>query len=104
MKPRKELPLAVQVENLELANQTLKNYIQTLEEKIANYEKVLQHCPRYRAEQQLEEEDWEDDDDFDDSDDFDDFDDFEDEDDFDEDFDDDFDDDFDEDFDDYEDE
>ena len=87
MKPRKELPLAVQVENLELANQTLKNYIQTLEEKIANYEKVLQHCPRYRAEQRLEEEDWEDEDEFED---------FEDEDDFDEDFD--------EDFDDYEDE
>ena len=83
MKPRKELPLAVQVENLELANQTLKNYIQTLEEKIANYEKVLQHCPRYRAEQRLEEEDWEDEDEFED---------FEDEDDFDEDFDDDFDD------------
>ena len=86
MKPRKELPLAVQVENLELANQTLKNYIQTLEEKIANYEKVLQHCPRYRAEQQLEADNWEDEDEFDD------FDDFEDEDDFDEDFDDDFDD------------
>ena len=100
MKPRKELPLAVQVENLELANQTLKNYIQTLEEKIAKYEKVLQHCPRYRAEKRLEEEDWEGedefDDEFDDLDDFDDFDDFEDEDDFDEDFD--------EDFDDYEDE
>ena len=91
MKPRKELPWAVQVENLELANQTLKNYIQTLEEKIANYEKVLQHCPRYRAEQRLEEEDWEDEDEFED---------FEDEDDFDEDFDDDFD----NDFDDYEDE
>ena len=90
MKPRKELPLAVQVENLELANQTLKNYIQTLEEKIANYEKVLQHCPRYRAEQQLEADHWEDEDDFSDSDDFDDFDDFED--------------DFNNDFDDYEDE
>lgn len=95
MKPRKELPLAVQVENLELANQTLKNYIQTLEKKISNYEKVLQHCPRYRAEQRLEADHWEDDDDFDDE-----FEDFEDEDDFDEDFDDDFD----EDFDDYEDE
>ena len=83
MKPRKELPLAVQVENLELANQTLKNYIQTLEEKIANYEKVLQHCPRYRAEQRLEADNWEDEDDFDDE-----FDDFDDEDDFDEDFDD----------------
>ena len=92
MKPRKELPLAVQVENLELANQTLKNYIQTLEEKITNYEKVLQNCPRYRAEQRLEADHWEDEDDFSDSDDFDDFDDFEDEDDFDEDFDDDFDD------------
>lgn len=86
MKPRKELPLAVQVENLELANQTLKNYIHTLEEKIANYEIVLQHCPRFRAEQHLEEEDWEDEDEFDDFDDFeddvdfeDDFDDYEDE-------------------------
>lgn len=86
MKQRKELPLAVQVENLELANQTLKNYIHTLEEKIANYEKVLQHCPRFRAEQHLEEEDWEDEDEFDDFDDFeddvdfeDDFDDYEDE-------------------------
>ena len=97
MKPRKKLPLAVQVENLELANQTLKNYIQTLEEKIANYEKVLQHCPRFRAEQQLEADNWEDDDDFNDPDDFEDFDD-------EDDFDDDFDGDFDEDFDDYEDE
>lgn len=86
MKPRKELPLAIQVENLELANQTLKNYIQTLEEKVSKYEKVLQHCPRFRAEQQLEEEDWEDEDEFDDFDDFeddvdfeDDFDDYEDE-------------------------
>ena len=84
--------MAVQVENQELANQTLKNYIQTLEEKIANYEKVLQHCPCYRAEQQLEADNWEDEDDFSDSDDFDDLDDFEDEDDFDEDFDNDFDD------------
>ena len=33
MKPRKEIPLAVQVENLELATRTLKNYIQRLEEK-----------------------------------------------------------------------
>ena len=96
MKPRTELPLAIQVENLELANQTLKNYIQKLEAKISGYEKVLQHCPRFRAEQQLEADHWEDDDDFadcddfDDSDDFDDFDDFEDfddEDDFDDDFD-----------------
>ena len=60
MKPRKETPLAIQVENLVLANQTLKNYIRTLEEKIARYEKMLQHCPRFRAEQQLEEDDWED--------------------------------------------
>jgi predicted RNase H-like nuclease (RuvC/YqgF family) len=54
MKPRKEIPLAAQVENLELANRTLKNYIQRLEEKLAKYEKMLQHCPRFRAEQQLE--------------------------------------------------
>lgn len=75
MKPRKELPLAVQVENLELANQTLKNYIHTLEEKVARYERVLQNCPRFRAEQQLEDDDF--DDDFDDFDDFDDDEDFE---------------------------
>lgn len=86
MKPRKELPLAVQVENLELANQALKNYIHTLEEKVGKYEKVLQHCPRFRAELHLEEEDWEDENEFDD------FDDFEDDVDFEEDFDDDFDD------------
>ena len=109
MKPRKEIPLAVQVENLELANRTLKNYIQRLEEKLAKYEKMLQHCPRFRAEQQLEEDDWEDDEledddwdgleesdfaddwdddeDFDDFDDFDEFDDFDDEDDLDDDLD-----------------
>ena len=40
MKPRKEIPLAVLVENLELANRTLKNYIQRLEEKLARYEKM----------------------------------------------------------------
>ena len=61
MKPRKEIPLAAQVENLELANRTLKNYIQRLEEKLAKYEKMLQHCPRFRAEQQLEEDDWDED-------------------------------------------
>ena len=32
MKPRKEIPLAVQVENLVLVNQTLKSYIKQLEE------------------------------------------------------------------------
>ena len=75
---RKELPLSIQVENLVSANHTLQNYIKVLEEKIAKYENMLQQCPRFRAEQQLEEDDLEDDfDDFDDFDDYDDFDDFE---------------------------
>ena len=97
MKPRK-LSLTEQVENLELANQALKKHIVKLEEKIHKYEKALQHCPRFQAEQRLEEDgwdgleesdfadDWEDDEDFDD-DDFDE-DDFEDEDFDDDDFDD----------------
>ena len=114
MKPRKEIPLAVQVENLVLVNQTLKSYIKQLEEKLAKYEKTLLHCPRFREFKMSEpqrpsiqwtepyceepiDDDW--DDDFDDED-FDE-DDFEDEDFDDDDFDDDFDDeeDFDDDFD-----
>jgi hypothetical protein len=81
---RKELPLSIQVENLVSANHTLQNYIKVLEEKIAKYENMLQQCPRFRAEQQLEEDDWDDlieddlEDDFDDFDDFDDYDDFDD--------------------------
>lgn len=81
---RKELPLSIQVENLVSANHTLQNYIKVLEEKIAKYENMLQQCPRFRAEQQLEEDDWDDleeddlEDDFDDFDDYDDFDDFDD--------------------------
>ena len=99
MKPRK-LSLTEQVENLELANQALKNHIVKLEEKIRKYEKALQHCPRFREFKMSEtqrpsiqwtepyceepiDDDW--DDDFDDED-FDE-DDFEDE-DFDDDFDD----------------
>ena len=57
---RKELPLSIQVENLVSANHTLQNYIKVLEEKIAKYENMLQQCPRFRAEQQLEEDDWDD--------------------------------------------
>ena len=81
---RKELPLSIQVENLVSANHTLQNYIKVLEEKIAKYESMLQQCPRFRAEQQLEEDDWDDleeddlEDDFDDFDDYDDYDDFDD--------------------------
>lgn len=81
---RKELPLSIQVENLVSANHTLQNYIKVLEEKIAKYENMLQQCPRFRAEQQLEEDDWDDleeddlEEDFDDFDDFDDYDDFDD--------------------------
>ena len=81
---RKELPLSIQVENLVSANHTLQNYIKVLEEKIAKYENMLQQCPRFRAEQQLVEDDWDDleeddlEDDFDDFDDFDDYDDFDD--------------------------
>ena len=78
---RKELPLSIQVENLVSANHTLQNYIKVLEEKIAKYENMLQQCPRFRAEQQLEEDDWDDLEEDDLEDDFDDFDDddFEDE-------------------------
>ena len=50
MKPRK-LSLTEQVETLELANRTLRTYAQTLEEKVARYEKVLQICPKFRMEQ-----------------------------------------------------
>ena len=51
MKNKKELPLSQQIENLELANQTLRNYARSLEEKLARYENIMQHCPRFLAEQ-----------------------------------------------------
>ena len=50
MKARK-LTLTEQVEILEMANQTLKQYIHTLEEKLARYERIMQRCPKFRMEQ-----------------------------------------------------
>ena len=50
MKNKKELPLSQQIENLELANKALRNYVSQLEEKLARYERVMQCCPRFRAE------------------------------------------------------
>ena len=51
MERRNNLTAAQIVGNLELANQALKRYVLTLEEKIAQYERVLTQCPRFRAEQ-----------------------------------------------------
>lgn len=99
------LPLSVQVENLEMANEALKAYILRLEGKIARYEKMLHHCPHLRCAKLQESQRWKaaespepaeavadddfeedfDDDDFDDDDDFED-DDFDEDDDVDEDF------------------
>ena len=50
MKNKKELPLSQQIENLELANKALRNYVSQLEEKLARYERVMQCCPRFQSE------------------------------------------------------
>ena len=50
MKSKKELPLSQQIENMELANKALRNYVSQLEEKLARYERVMQRCPRFQAE------------------------------------------------------
>ena len=50
MKNKKELPLSQQIENMELANKALRNYVSQLEEKLARYERVMQCCPRFQAE------------------------------------------------------
>ena len=39
---------------IELANQALRNYVQMLEEKVARYERIMQCCPRFRAEKAQE--------------------------------------------------
>ena len=39
---------------VELANQALRNYVQMLEEKVARYERIMQCCPRFRAEKAQE--------------------------------------------------
>ena len=57
MERRNNLTAAQIVGNLELANQALKRYVLTLEEKIAQYERVLTQCPRFRAEVQEADED-----------------------------------------------
>ena len=51
MNRNNNLSTAQIVGNLELANYALKRYILTLEEKLAQYERVLKACPRFRAEQ-----------------------------------------------------
>ena len=50
MKNKKELPLSQQIENMELANKALRNYVSQLEEKLTRYERVMQCCPRFQAE------------------------------------------------------
>lgn len=56
MKNRKSnLPLSEQVEILELANKTLRNYANRLEEKIGKYERIMRHCPRFQMEQRAAE-------------------------------------------------
>ncbi|MBR5775307.1 MAG: hypothetical protein IKY42_03485, partial [Bacteroidaceae bacterium] len=54
MKRTNNLTAAQIVGNLELANHALKRYVLELEEKIAKYEHVLTHCPRFRAEMQAQ--------------------------------------------------
>ena len=54
MKRKDNLSAAQIVGNLELANHALKRYVLELEEKIAKYEHVLTHCPRFRAEMQAQ--------------------------------------------------
>ena len=71
MKRTNNLSAAQMVGDLELANHALKRYVLNLEEKIAKYEHVLTHCPRFRAEMQaqqfaqpeedLYEDEWQDD-------------------------------------------
>ena len=39
---------------IELASQALRNYVQMLEEKVARYERIMQCCPRFRAEKAQE--------------------------------------------------
>ena len=51
MKNNKQISLSEQVADLELANQTLRNYAQGLEEKLAVCERLLQHCPKFRSAQ-----------------------------------------------------
>ena len=48
MRNNKQIPFSEQVADLELANQTLRNYAQGLEEKLAVCERILQHCPKFR--------------------------------------------------------
>ena len=50
-----KITLTEQVQNLELANKALRNYVNELEKKLAKYEHVLQCCPRFRAEQEEQE-------------------------------------------------
>ena len=45
-----KLPLSEQIGNLELANKALRNYTTRLEEKLARYERIVQHCPCIEAE------------------------------------------------------
>lgn len=39
---------------VELAGQALRNYVQMLEEKVVRYERIMQCCPRFRAEKAQE--------------------------------------------------
>ena len=48
MRNNKQISLSEQIADLELANKTLRNYAQGLEEKLAGYERILQRCPKFR--------------------------------------------------------
>lgn len=50
----RKLTLADQVQNLELANMALRNYVQELQGKLAKYEHIMQCCPRFRMEKAAE--------------------------------------------------
>ena len=51
MKTTSRLTATEMVQNLETANQALRNYVCKLEEQLARYERILQRCPKFRMEQ-----------------------------------------------------
>ena len=51
MKTTSKLTATEMVQNLETANQALRNYVCKLEEQLARYERILQRCPKFRMEQ-----------------------------------------------------
>ena len=51
MERKQELIQEEFMQNMKLANQTLRNYAKSLEEKLASYENIMQHCSCFKAEQ-----------------------------------------------------